>query len=194
MEQVLEDADLEYKLVGVVLHMGTADAGHYLSYININRGEKDEETPEWLLTEKEKWLEFNDSQVKHYAFNSLEADCFGGGNPNSMGGDSFDYSKNAYMLIYEKRRKNPLKFVIPEPLVQRSEPQMLITTESIETEIPKQQISVKPEDMHSICPEINKDQLSHLQVYYDEAKKEYYTLVKFNAIEKFVPNNLYRFV
>lgn len=71
---------------------------------------------------------------------------------------------------------------------------MLITTESIETEIPKQQISVKPEDMHSICPEINKDQLSHLLVYYDEPKKEYYTLVKFNAIEKFVPNNLYRFV
>ena len=73
---------------------------------------------------------------------------------------------------------------------------MLITTESIETETPKQQItlSVNPEDMHSICPEINKDQLSHLQVYYDEPKKEYFTLVKFNAIEKFVPNNLYRFV
>jgi len=55
------DEDFEYKLVGVVLHMGTADAGHYLSYININRGDKDEETPEWLLTDKEKWLEFNDS-------------------------------------------------------------------------------------------------------------------------------------
>lgn len=95
--------------------MGTADAGHYLSYININRGDKDEEAPEWLLTDKEKWLEFNDSQVKHYTFNSLESDCYGGGNPNSMSGDQvFDYSKNAYMLIYEKRRKNPLKFVVPE--------------------------------------------------------------------------------
>jgi ubiquitin C-terminal hydrolase len=30
--------NFEYKLVGVVLHMGTADAGHYLSYINTNRG------------------------------------------------------------------------------------------------------------------------------------------------------------
>lgn len=71
------DEDFEYKLVGVVLHMGTADAGHYLSYININRGEKDENTPEWLQTEKERWLEFNDSSVKHYTFNSLETDCFG---------------------------------------------------------------------------------------------------------------------
>ena len=46
--------------------MGTADAGHYLSYININRSEKDEEAPEWLLTDKEKWLEFNDTLVKDY--------------------------------------------------------------------------------------------------------------------------------
>jgi len=30
----------EYKLVGVVVHYGTADAGHYYSYININRKRK----------------------------------------------------------------------------------------------------------------------------------------------------------
>lgn len=29
--------EFDYKLVGVVIHMGTADAGHYLSYINIER-------------------------------------------------------------------------------------------------------------------------------------------------------------
>lgn len=58
--------NFEYKLVGVILHMGTADAGHYLSYININRSDKDEETKEWLLTEKDKWLEFNDSTVKDF--------------------------------------------------------------------------------------------------------------------------------
>lgn len=60
------EEDFQYKLVGVVVHMGTADAGHYISYININRGVKDEESPEWLQTEKEKWLEFNDSNVKEY--------------------------------------------------------------------------------------------------------------------------------
>ena len=59
----LDDADenYEYKLVGVVVHMGTADAGHYISYININRGTKSEDNPEWLKTENDKWLEFNDS-------------------------------------------------------------------------------------------------------------------------------------
>ena len=40
----------QYKLVGVVVHMGTATAGHYLSYVNINRGQTKvkEESPEWL--------------------------------------------------------------------------------------------------------------------------------------------------
>lgn len=60
------EENFQYKLVGVVVHMGTADAGHYISYININRGVKNEESPEWLQTEKDKWLEFNDSNVKDY--------------------------------------------------------------------------------------------------------------------------------
>ena len=29
--------EFDYKLVGVVIHMGVADAGHYLSYINTER-------------------------------------------------------------------------------------------------------------------------------------------------------------
>jgi hypothetical protein len=47
--------------VGVVVHMGTADAGHYISFINIERNKKPEDSPDWLKTESEKWLEFNDS-------------------------------------------------------------------------------------------------------------------------------------
>ena len=33
----LEPEEFEYKLAGVVIHMGIAEAGHYLSYINIER-------------------------------------------------------------------------------------------------------------------------------------------------------------
>lgn len=59
------DENFEYKLVGVILHMGTAEAGHYLSYININREEaKDPE--KWIQTDKDKWLEFNDTLIKEY--------------------------------------------------------------------------------------------------------------------------------
>ncbi len=31
----------EYKLAGVVVHTGTADFGHYYSYINTSRSEAD---------------------------------------------------------------------------------------------------------------------------------------------------------
>ena len=33
----LEPEEFEYKLAGVVIHMGIAEAGHYLSYVNIER-------------------------------------------------------------------------------------------------------------------------------------------------------------
>ena len=55
------DENYEYKLVGVVVHMGVADAGHYLSYININRHSNTEDNVEWMKTENEKWIEFNDT-------------------------------------------------------------------------------------------------------------------------------------
>jgi ubiquitin C-terminal hydrolase len=36
--EAIPDEHFEYKLVGVVIHMGVAEAGHYLSYINVDRG------------------------------------------------------------------------------------------------------------------------------------------------------------
>jgi ubiquitin C-terminal hydrolase len=46
--------DYEFKLVGVVCHMGIAEAGHYLSYINVERDSETQEIPrdEWVNIEK----------------------------------------------------------------------------------------------------------------------------------------------
>ena len=35
--QKMSTEEFDYKLVGVVIHMGVADAGHYISYINTER-------------------------------------------------------------------------------------------------------------------------------------------------------------
>ena len=68
-EEVQEENDdqYEYRLVGVVDHMGSADAGHYLSYINVERDKefkagtkKDITKEEFFDTSKATWLEFND--------------------------------------------------------------------------------------------------------------------------------------
>ena len=61
------DEDYEFKLVGVVCHMGSADAGHYLSYINTQRsGDNKKTREEWLAPDNQKWLEFNDTTVQSF--------------------------------------------------------------------------------------------------------------------------------
>ena len=79
-----DEADFEFKLVGIVCHMGSAEAGHYLSYINTERDRENSDSlasktrEEWLATDKQKWLEFNDGSVQSFNFNQLEQTCFGG--------------------------------------------------------------------------------------------------------------------
>jgi hypothetical protein len=46
------------------VHSGSADAGHYYSFIK-ERGSN-------------KWLEFNDTYVRDFDPKNLEAECFGG--------------------------------------------------------------------------------------------------------------------
>ena len=78
-KQPEHDDCFEYKLVGVNVHSGTADAGHYWSYINTNRGtdEKAGGDPTWMQTENDPWMEFNDSMVSDYKFENLDEDVSG---------------------------------------------------------------------------------------------------------------------
>lgn len=51
--QKLSNEEFDYKLVGVVIHMGIADAGHYISYINIERdGSLADNGKQWLRTDQ----------------------------------------------------------------------------------------------------------------------------------------------
>jgi len=113
-----EEDCFEYKLVGVNVHSGTANAGHYWSYINTLRGftEPDEKDANWDKTENEPWMEFNDSTVKDFKFEKLKDDCFGGEKKSAeVGAFSFgdsSYGKSAYMLVYERKKKKPIKILL----------------------------------------------------------------------------------
>jgi hypothetical protein len=107
-----------FKLVGVVMHNGNAEAGHYYSYINTNR-RKNEEDKDYLRPEIDHWLEFNDSIISEFNFSKLKSECFGGSieNIDYMGENSEvakligGRSKSAYILLYERQKKEniPLK-------------------------------------------------------------------------------------
>lgn len=57
-----------YRLHGVVVHSGTAFAGHYYSYIRARDGEQ----------QGGRWWCFDDGNVAAWDVSRLEADCFGG--------------------------------------------------------------------------------------------------------------------
>ncbi|ROW14317.1 hypothetical protein VPNG_03964 [Cytospora leucostoma] len=82
-----------FELVGVLVHAGTAESGHYYSYIR--------ERP--TSRENEDWFEFNDDTVTPWNPLRMEASCYGGSEP-SWDANGMSYEKNycAYMLFYER--------------------------------------------------------------------------------------------
>ena len=60
----------EYELIGVTVHTGTADGGHYYSFIRdrINQSKNGQD----------KWYLFNDAEVKPFDPSQIAAECFGG--------------------------------------------------------------------------------------------------------------------
>lgn len=101
----------QYKLVGILIHNGNAQAGHYYSFINVDRGEN-EGSAEYLSTEKNRWIEFNDSLISEFDFSRVPAECFGGSLEESSANEARKAAstnpKSAYMLIYEKAMKLPI--------------------------------------------------------------------------------------
>ena len=121
---VKNDDYYNYELKGINIHMGSADGGHYFSLININRDGNgnillDIENEDNKNTNKKKnsnsnndekkynWLKFNDSHISIFDINDIEKECFGG----SRKGASYNFEnfQNAYMLIYERKKKNPIR-------------------------------------------------------------------------------------
>ncbi|KAJ8971929.1 hypothetical protein NQ314_000472, partial [Rhamnusium bicolor] len=89
----------EYDLIGVTVHTGTADGGHYYSFI------KDR-----TAGSRDKWFLFNDAEVKPFDPNQIAAECFGGEMTSKTYDSvtdkfmdfSFEKTNSAYMLFYER--------------------------------------------------------------------------------------------
>ncbi|ATY63267.1 ubiquitin C-terminal hydrolase [Cordyceps militaris] len=92
-----DDKQDMFELVGVLVHAGTAESGHYYSYVRERSSDQDTTS---------KWVEFNDDQVGIWNYASVEASTFGGPERRSGYGESslppFDKSYSAYMLFYQR--------------------------------------------------------------------------------------------
>lgn len=63
-----QDLSYWYQLIGVVVHTGTAEGGHYYSFI------RDRSSPQG----RDQWFLFNDAEVKPFDPAQIGSECFGG--------------------------------------------------------------------------------------------------------------------
>lgn len=82
------------KLKGIIVHSGSADVGHYYT----------------IVQQDGRWIKLDDSRTSFFTTSSLDSECYGGTFTTS---DEWahlgEQSKNAYVLIYEKDIKSPIK-------------------------------------------------------------------------------------
>jgi ubiquitin carboxyl-terminal hydrolase 34 len=83
-----------FELVGVLVHTGTAESGHYYSY-TLERPSSGGEA---------NWVEFNDSDVGKFDPSTIAGQCFGGPSETMqyMNGAPKNKVWNAYMLFYQR--------------------------------------------------------------------------------------------
>ena len=83
-----------FELVGILVHAGTAESGHYYSYV---REEKSD------ASQNASWIEFNDAEVAPFDFETIGDACYGGISDQIGQFGPFPKPYNAYMLFYRRR-------------------------------------------------------------------------------------------
>ena len=175
--------------------MGSADGGHYFSLINVLRDgegnilmERSEENNELNNDNKNTWLKFNDSHISIFDINDIEKECFGGASK----GLSYNYEnfQNAYMLIYERKKKTPIRLRYDENEIKEiynldKEENSIIKLNSENKTSIKKMYNIAKKDT-----KINEQNL-YEKIFNEQDKKEYYKYIPFYSIEKLVPKYIY---
>ena len=105
-----------YRLVGVVVHKGTAERGHYYSLVQRRNGF---EISSGLGADGSAWVKFDDNRVSEFDSSRIPQECFGSGKPKSedraaeistasdwLDDDDAKACTTAHLLVYS--RETPL--------------------------------------------------------------------------------------
>ncbi len=105
-DNIDEKHEIIYDLVGIIVHSGQANAGHYYSFIKAVNADDANGVDDGC---HDKWYKFNDTTVEEIDFNNsvLIEECFGGSFACSNDNKSLPEERvrywNAYMLLYKVR-------------------------------------------------------------------------------------------
>ena len=192
------DEYYNYYLVGVVVHVGSADSGHYYSYINTIRdgnGNLSYFNPNDDNVNSS-WLEFNDSSISKFDINRLEEETFGGSlnddNDNSNQGNFMnngrnnmfnfrrDKCKNAYLLVYERLVKSPnILNILNYDNSQNKNENVIEFNENDENKIFKEYDMMRYYNKDNIDEYNNKCQELYNKVFHNLKKDEYFKFEPF---------------
>jgi ubiquitin C-terminal hydrolase len=108
-----EEEYYQYELKGINVHMGNAQGGHYISFIDIERDGHDNELniKSSIVNNvfKSKWFKFNDANITEFDTKDIPIESYGGSIDNNSNNENI---QNAYLLIYERKKKTPIKIIV----------------------------------------------------------------------------------
>eukprot|EP01119_Soliformovum_irregulare_P021052 TRINITY_DN6926_c0_g2_i1.p1 TRINITY_DN6926_c0_g2~~TRINITY_DN6926_c0_g2_i1.p1 ORF type:complete len:2370 (+),score=711.86 TRINITY_DN6926_c0_g2_i1:42-7151(+) len=142
----------EYELMGVVVHMGTVDVGHYYSYIQERIPSSERGNSE---LEGRRWFEFNDTKILPFDPSRIPSECFGGMEDyieveKATGKQTTKqrYKNNsAYILVYERSQK--FKNVQVEEKPEKTEIEISLDKK---IEFPKKEKDEETQDSSDLHP------------------------------------------
>ena len=174
-----EDDYYEYELRGINVHTGSASGGHYFSFIDVNREGKNNLMNKYT---KENWLQFNDSRVSTFNTETIPKECFGG----ISEGSSVENRQNGYLLIYERKKKTPIRVLIEEKNIDKEKEKDNIIKINKDN---KDKIN-KEYDLSRISNDKKEEDLFN-KIFFDEEKNEYYKYIPYYNIPKYAPRKVY---
>ena len=106
----LKDEEIDERKISMkLLFLGDTNTGKTFIINSLHKNNKEKNDMDVDEEEKKNhWLKFNDSHISVFDINDIEKECFGGSTKGQM--YSYENFQNAYMLIYERKKKTPLRF------------------------------------------------------------------------------------
>lgn len=169
----------KYVLKGIIIHTGNANGGHYISLIDVKRDGNGNTMYTLNKNEKPNWLTFNDSSLSEFDINNIPQECFGGESKNS----NISSTQNAYLLIYERVKKKPIKLVIEKP---KGDDDII----NIEYTKEEEERILKKYDINNLNFKTSEKELYKL-VFHNKDKDEYYKYIPYYSIPKVIPEDIY---
>ena len=185
-----EDYYYEYELKGINVHIGSAQGGHYVSFIDVERDGHDNEPNIKSSIEnniiKTKWLKFNDAIVTEFNTNDIPIESYGFFDDNKINNEN---GQNAYLLIYERKKKTPIKIVLDKEKINYFSNIDKYTYNNNIISFGTEQKSIINK-FYDISYSNNDKKIDEKDLYnlifYEEETKECYSYIPYYNIEKIV--------